>query len=674
MNKWTRADLLNQLNQWHDDDEFSSIIKAIEAIPEDERDFRLTLLLARAYSNLAVLGDKQKHREDNNVDMPLLKHSIDLLESIRAEGESDPQWNARMAYAYELYEPSIKTAYNYAQRWLLLDPENPLARDLMEFCESELKEEENSEGEEDDEEEEDVFTRPTLQENAELIDRLQHHIDSYFGEPMRAMRYERVADRPIDILLIPPRVEHDYYTFVTIGVSKWMRETGVWDEDEVGLEFLINLPKTWDVSYPHFPQDEWHWPVDMLLTAAERAIEDPESAESIPLPAKTGFKKAITLHPAVFGFDSFVCQVPKDDLVEFYQLIPLFEEESDLIEKQDVDAFLDLCHDKHLEVINPKRQNVVLDQDEIEDNATEMDKGEDHLQKIAELGLPVDDICAFNHMAMYLYWSIQHDLMSNPFNHKYVHLVNGVKSGMITDLREFIRDGLNGRLETTMYGPDGAYFAIGYNQGDRSKRYVYLRDYRNYALSVLQRDDWRDVEEEEAAYLLLPFTEEHQAAVGKLIDERFAEYLKEKEEETDDERPRFKVATADAGKVRMLDNWDGPLYVYCSDRIAEEGIPAGWAKRIEPDPDHEGWESGWFFIVGDEAELYGEEYAKAHCAFYDLREICSIDPLLVEILKKPAGTLLRKLENGQWIDASQEEDDEEEGYWVRVKDYTPQYS
>lgn len=414
----------------------------------------------------------------------------------------------------------------------------------------------------------------------------------------------------------------------------------------------------------------------MLLTAAERAIENPESAEEIPLSEKTGFAKAIRLHPAVFSFDSFVCRVPKDDLVEFYQLIPFFEEESDLIEKKGFDDFLDLCYDKHLEVINPERQNVVLDQDGIEDNATEMDKGEEHLQKIAELGLAIDDICAFNHMAIYLYWSIQHDLMSNPFNHKYVHLVNGVKSGTITDLREFICDGLDGWLEMTMYGPDGAYFAIGYNQGDRSKRYVYLRDYRNYALSVLERDDWRDVEEEEAAYLLLPFTEEHQAAIGKIIDERFAEYLKEKAEETEDsDLPRFRVATADAGKVRILDNWDGPLYAYCSGRIGEGGIPAGWAKRIESVTDHGGWESGWFFIVGDEVELYGEEYAKEHCAFYDLREICSIDPLLVEILKKPAGTLLRKLENGQWVDASHEEEGaEEEGYWVRVKDYTPQYS
>ena len=156
----------------------------------------------------------------------------------------------------------------------------------------------------------------------------------------------------------------------------------------------------------------------MLLTAAERAIENPESAEEIPLSEKTGFAKAIRLHPAVFSFGSFVCRVPKDDLVEFYQLIPLFEEESDLIEKKGFDDFLDLCYDKHLEVINPERQNVVLDQDGFEDNATEMDKGEEHLQKIAELGLAIDDICAFNHMAIYLYWSIQHDLMSNPFNHK----------------------------------------------------------------------------------------------------------------------------------------------------------------------------------------------------------------------------------------------------------------
>lgn len=46
--------LLEQLERWNKNDEFSRCIEAIEAIPEKERGYKLTVLLGRAYSNLAV--------------------------------------------------------------------------------------------------------------------------------------------------------------------------------------------------------------------------------------------------------------------------------------------------------------------------------------------------------------------------------------------------------------------------------------------------------------------------------------------------------------------------------------------------------------------------------------------------------------------------------------------
>ena len=57
MNQAEKAELLEQIEKWNDADEFARCIEAIEAIPEQERDYLLTLKLGRAYSNLAVLGD-----------------------------------------------------------------------------------------------------------------------------------------------------------------------------------------------------------------------------------------------------------------------------------------------------------------------------------------------------------------------------------------------------------------------------------------------------------------------------------------------------------------------------------------------------------------------------------------------------------------------------------------
>ena len=59
----------------------------------------ITLWLGRAYSNLAVLGDRNS-RADTEVDDNLLGHAIEIFESIREHGEQDPMWNARMGYAY----------------------------------------------------------------------------------------------------------------------------------------------------------------------------------------------------------------------------------------------------------------------------------------------------------------------------------------------------------------------------------------------------------------------------------------------------------------------------------------------------------------------------------------------------------------------------------------------
>ena len=68
MNQAEKAELLEQIEKWNDADEFARCIEAIEAIPEQERSYLLTVKLSRAYSNLAVLGDHGVHGTDGEVD------------------------------------------------------------------------------------------------------------------------------------------------------------------------------------------------------------------------------------------------------------------------------------------------------------------------------------------------------------------------------------------------------------------------------------------------------------------------------------------------------------------------------------------------------------------------------------------------------------------------------
>ena len=141
MNQAEKAELLEQIEKWNDADEFARCIEAIEAIPEQERDYLLTLKLGRAYSNLAVLGNHGALGENDEVDGDLLRHAIDLLESVRTQGENDPYWNARMGYSCLMAYGSATTAYEYAKRWLSLAPDDPDAQELVRDCEEYLEEE-----------------------------------------------------------------------------------------------------------------------------------------------------------------------------------------------------------------------------------------------------------------------------------------------------------------------------------------------------------------------------------------------------------------------------------------------------------------------------------------------------------------------------------------------------
>ena len=112
MNQTEETKFREQIDQWNNADEFSRCIEAIEAIPEQEWGYLLTVKLSRAYSNLAVLGDHSAHGRDGEVDGELLGHAIDLLESVRLQGENDPYWNSRMGYSCLMAYRSAAIAYN----------------------------------------------------------------------------------------------------------------------------------------------------------------------------------------------------------------------------------------------------------------------------------------------------------------------------------------------------------------------------------------------------------------------------------------------------------------------------------------------------------------------------------------------------------------------------------
>lgn len=110
-----------------------------------------------------------------------------------------------------------------------------------------------------------------------------------------------------------------------------------------------------------------------------------------------------------------------------------------------------------------------------------MDDAAWHLESIREKQLQVDERTAYNHLAIYLRWCIEHSRMSKEFLHRYSAVVEKIqKSPRDADLREFVRDELHGLLLYPYFDEKGCAFARHY-YGDGSKPY-FPSDIDSYAM------------------------------------------------------------------------------------------------------------------------------------------------------------------------------------------------
>ena len=175
-------------------------------------------------------------------------------------------------------------------------------------------------------------------------------------------------------------------------------------------------------------------------------------------------------------------------------------------------------------VVNPTRQNAITIGTLAEEEFTgDMDDAARHLQSIHEKGLPVDEINAYNHMAIYLRWCMEHDLMSVEFMERYWEQVQSFMADLSrADLRGFIRDQLNGQLFGALFNKEGAAFAS-YYYGEGDSPY-FPSDIDNYALEYFGAEQYYSDQFQEEAYLFIPLDEDYYQAMAKVMEKRFANW------------------------------------------------------------------------------------------------------------------------------------------------------
>lgn len=108
----------------------------------------------------------------------------------------------------------------------------------------------------------------------DILGHVKKHIDQYFGTFTQILSVDGNPDLPIQIVLIPPRLEHDYYTLVTLGLSRHRMKFPEERQDEKleRAELLINLPRYWKLTESGCKEDRWSWPIQMMLSIVRFAL------------------------------------------------------------------------------------------------------------------------------------------------------------------------------------------------------------------------------------------------------------------------------------------------------------------------------------------------------------------------------------------------------------------
>ena len=380
----------------------------------------------------------------------------------------------------------------------------------------------------DDTQDEEEFSNPEVYTEEEM-EAVEGHIQQHFGKVENVFHELVSPDIHVDICIVPPTEERDYCTLVTMGMGA--HRMNVPEElAEYKLEraeLAIALPADWKLDQESMKDEKWYWPIRLLKSLARLPIaSDTWLGFGHTMDNEEDFAKdtklcaAILTGPQDTEDGSEVCTLPSGEEVNFYQVIPLYRDELEYKLAHDADALLGKMNGISF-VVEPDRQDAItrgtLSNDDFDG---EMDDASYHIESIEEKELPIDPINAYNHMAIYLRWCMEHDLMGEDFLKEYSEVAKQVKADPASvDLREFIRDELDGCLFSVLFNQQGRAFA-GYYYGEGDSPY-YPADIDDYALKYFGPSRYHSNEFQQEAYLFIPFDEKYYQTMAQVIEERF---------------------------------------------------------------------------------------------------------------------------------------------------------
>jgi hypothetical protein len=210
------------------------------------------------------------------------------------------------------------------------------------------------------------------EQDAEALALIDAHIDRYIGTGNEegVVFHELISDIVhIDVHIVPPSQERDYYTLVTSGMSDRPMNTPDVAADLRYAELVICLPPTWDLTEQGMKNDANFWPVGTLKMLARLphtydtwlAIGHtvPNGDPPEPYAPNTKLCCALICNPVLFEDGFTELRVRDGKTINFYSFLPIYEEEMNHKLKHGSSSLFELLGAKGVtEILDVARENV----------------------------------------------------------------------------------------------------------------------------------------------------------------------------------------------------------------------------------------------------------------------------------------------------------------------------
>lgn len=186
-----------------------------------------------------------------------------------------------------------------------------------------------------------------------------NHIDTYFGESSFTIADDEAHLMKVDMQVTRPTAERPFYTIVTVGMGAMLMNVprSIANGSFSRAELMITLPVDWKLDSN---ARRWRWPIAFMENISRiPLIENSWFSAGHIIPIRrsisdnTKLSGFILLEPQDSSIQSYKCMMPDGSDVNFYQLIPLYNEEIEFEKRYGFEALLDRMADiSHIVDVN----------------------------------------------------------------------------------------------------------------------------------------------------------------------------------------------------------------------------------------------------------------------------------------------------------------------------------